>query len=284
MNLIYVKDVDKSLLFQGFTIKASLLDSFLGTFGRLEIGEMRQISVLLNGKVYSGIKVINQRFDRIKYPDHPELYQVRYDTQHEFILALRSAFPELFSFINEQIQIRKAIKKPEKPLPNIKIPDELRASLSFYSTDDPNVWEAVPVTQNDYKEAGKRLYESAIDEVSLESMLLTDPDATIVKEPHLVKVRKLDYNVCKNLKELYGYRCQVCGQLIMSPYGEKPIADAHHIAPFVKSLNNNYSNVMVLCPNHHRVVHTYNPVFHSKIKIFEYPNGYREGLFLNKHL
>ena len=30
MELIYVKDVDKSLSYQGFTIKTALLDSFLG--------------------------------------------------------------------------------------------------------------------------------------------------------------------------------------------------------------------------------------------------------------
>ena len=48
MELIYVKDVDKSLLYQGFTIKTALLDSFLGFFGKLAIGEVLQISILLN--------------------------------------------------------------------------------------------------------------------------------------------------------------------------------------------------------------------------------------------
>ncbi|UKI46177.1 MAG: hypothetical protein L6V92_12655 [Phocaeicola vulgatus] len=50
MELIYVKEVDKSLLYQGFTIRTALLNSFLGIFGKLDIGEMRQISILLNGK------------------------------------------------------------------------------------------------------------------------------------------------------------------------------------------------------------------------------------------
>ena len=81
MELIYVKEVDKSLLYQGFTIRTALLNSFLGIFGKLDIGEMRQISILLNGKIYSGIKVVNQNFDRNKYPNHPEMYQVRYDNK-----------------------------------------------------------------------------------------------------------------------------------------------------------------------------------------------------------
>lgn len=62
MELIYVKEVDKSLLYQGFTIRTALLNSFLGIFGKLDIGEMRQISILLNGKIYSGIKVRSFQF------------------------------------------------------------------------------------------------------------------------------------------------------------------------------------------------------------------------------
>ncbi len=46
MELIYVKEVDKSLLYQGFTIRTALLNSFLGIFGKLDIGEMRQIYAL----------------------------------------------------------------------------------------------------------------------------------------------------------------------------------------------------------------------------------------------
>lgn len=239
---------------------------------------------MLNGNLYPGIKVINQNFDRPKYPDHPELYQVRYDTQHDFIRALRETFPELYGFIKEQVQIRDAVKNQGGKLPNIKVPQPLRSSLSFYSTADPNIWEAIPITHYDFREARIQLSLVGTEDAGFENMLLMDNDATVVKEPHLVKIRKLDRNVCLNLKELYGYRCQVCGQLIMSPYGEKPVVDAHHIDPFVKSLNNNFSNVMILCPNHHRVVHTYNPIFHVKTKVFEYPNGYKERLVLNRHL
>lgn len=284
MELIYVKDVDKSLLYQGFTIKTALLDSFLGVFGKLSIGEMRQISILLNGNIYSGIKVINQNFDRKKYPDHSEMYQVRYDSVNNFLQALRSEFLDLYSFIEKQIQINKVMKKRGENTPNIKIPQELKSSLSFYTTDDPNVWEAVPITSYDYLEAKKSLSDFSITENNFEDLLLTDDDATLVKENHFVKVRKLDRNVCLNLKKLYNYRCQICGQLIFSHYGDKPVVDAHHIDFFTQSLNNNYDNVMILCPNHHRIVHVYRPLFKRQKKIFEYSNGYKEKLLLNFHL
>ncbi|WP_368328197.1 hypothetical protein [Phocaeicola vulgatus] len=152
------------------------------------------------------------------------------------------------------------------------------------TTDNPNVWEAVPITSSDYQETKKQLSELAITEKSFEDMLLTDNNATIVQENHFVKIRKLDRNVCLNLKKLYNFRCQICGQLISAPYGNKPVVDAHHIEFFTQSLNNNYNNVMILCPNHHRIVHTYRPLFKRQTKIFEYPNGYKEKVLLNLHL
>lgn len=284
MELIYVKDVDKSLLYQGFTIRTALLNPFINAFGKLKIGETRYISIILGGKVYSGIKVINQNFDREKYPDHPELYQIRYDNVRDLINALRIEFADLYTFINTEMCMRKELKKRGEPITRIRIPDSLRASLAFYSTNDPNVWEAVSVTSDEYKKLNNSMLDSSIDEVSFERMLLMDDEATIVEQNYITKVRKLDRNVCLNLKEIYCYRCQVCGELISAPYGDKPVVDAHHIDFFTRSLNNNFSNVMILCPNHHRIVHTYNPVFKRNLKVWIYPNGYKEGLKLNLHL
>lgn len=283
MELIYVKNVDKSVLYQGLTIKTALLESFLNVFGSLEIGMIRQISVLLNGKIYHGIKVINQNFDRNKYPNHPEMYQVRYDSCQDFLKALRLEFADLFHFITEQMRIKKTMEG-QGYTKYIKIPQELQASLAFYNTENPNVWEAVPVTATDIQKARQQIQATSMNEGTFENMLLMDTDATIIQEPHFVKIRKLDRNVCLNLKKLYHYRCQICGQQIFVPYGDKPVIEAHHIDYFTKSLNNNFSNVLVVCPNHHRIIHTYDPVFKSQSKVFEYPNGYKEKLALNVHL
>lgn len=137
---------------------------------------------------------------------------------------------------------------------------------------------------SDYQEAKKQMSKLAITENIFENMLLTDNDATIIQEPHLVKVRKLDRNVCSNLKKLYNYKCQICGHSISTPYGDKPVIYARHINFFTQSLSNNYSNVMILCPNHHRIVHVYRPLFNTQTKSFEYPNRYKEKILLNLHL
>lgn len=52
----------------------------------------------------------------------------------------------------------------------------------------------------------------------------------------------------------------------------------------MKSLNNNMNNIMIVCPNHHSIIHDVNPCFDKKGGIFIYKNGYKEGLQLNYHL
>ena len=65
---------------------------------------------------------------------------------------------------------------------------------------------------------------------------------------------------------------------------EKNMVEAHHIDYFVKSLNNDITNIMIVCPNHHSIIHDRNPLFNRKNRVYEYPNGYKEGLVLNDHL
>ena len=43
-------------------------------------------------------------------------------------------------------------------------------------------------------------------------------------------------------------------------------------------------NLLIVCPNHHRIIHAANPTFDRQQKIYIYPNGYAEGLKLNLHL
>ena len=82
---------------------------------------------------------------------------------------------------------------------------------------------------------------------------------------------------------MYGYRCQLCGQLIGEEFGSH-IAEAHHIDYFVKSLNNDESNQIIVCPNHHSIIHDTDPVFDRKRKMYRYRNGKEQHLVLNRHI
>lgn len=99
----------------------------------------------------------------------------------------------------------------------------------------------------------------------------------------MVKVRKLNRKIGENLKLLYGYRCQLCGRVIGDEYGLH-IAEAHHIEYFVNSLNNDANNQMIVCPNHHSIIHDANPTFDRKRMLYLFNNGVEERLVLNKHL
>ena len=53
------------------------------------------------------------------------------------------------------------------------------------------------------------------------------------------------------LKELYDYKCQICGVTIFDPDG-RPYAETHHITPRAEGGEDEISNMLVLCPNDHK--------------------------------
>ena len=112
---------------------------------------------------------------------------------------------------------------------------------------------------------------------------MTDANATIFNSERIVKLRKLNKKIGDNLKLLYDYRCQICGRQIGEEYGSH-IVEAHHIDYFVQSLNNDSQNQLIVCPNHHSIIHDANPVFDRKRLLYLYQNGKQEGLTLNQHL
>lgn len=77
--------------------------------------------------------------------------------------------------------------------------------------------------------------------------------------------------------------CQICGEDFGKRF-EIHIVEAHHIDPFVATMNNDAANQIIICPNHHRVIHKVEPVFNRSRFLFIYLNGIEEKLLLNKHL
>lgn len=61
-----------------------------------------------------------------------------------------------------------------------------------------------------------------------------------------------DTKISRNIKELYGYTCQLCGDTIKFSNGVK-YAESHHIKPLGNPHNGPdvKENVICLCPNHH---------------------------------
>ena len=85
------------------------------------------------------------------------------------------------------------------------------------------------------------------------------------------------------MKKLYQYRCQICGATATVMYGVD-VSEAHHIDFFTKSANNNPGNIIILCPDHHRIVHKAKAVFNFDMHQFEYENAKVDTLMYNLHL
>ena len=266
---IMQKKVDKSVLSQGFSIPAEFQNIFYKKIGFcLNHGESQTVPVSINGKSFE-VKVINQGFDQKKYSDHPDVLQVRYDSKSLFIEVLRSIFRKTWDAVS-QYSAKNGTVRGFK----VKSGEEY---LTLYAVDGSLFFVCLPSEE----------YQPGTLEIRMMSELTfeiaTDDNAYIESKVGIRKIRHVSRAIGNSLKELYSYRCQICGEYIGERYGSNLI-HAHHIDYFTKSLNNNPDNILILCPNHHGIIHDCNPVFDRKAKKYTYPNGYSEGLKLNKHI
>lgn len=99
-----------------------------------------------------------------------------------------------------------------------------------------------------------------------------DETAGFLNREGLIKIRKLNKQIIDNLKRVYKGECQLCGQNLGEQYG-KEIVQAHHIEYFSKSQNNNSTNIVILCPNCHALIHKCNPIYERATFSFKFDNG-----------
>lgn len=272
---IYKKEVDWSVLREGFSIPVSIQVIFkerLKTY--LKRGEKRDINVLLDKHTYR-VKLKNQAFNEQKYPGHTDLLQIRYSPQSPFAIKLREIFKTSLDYLQRE---RTNVKKI------IRVPQDRREYIVLYTTPFENTFFFEHITSSESIQIKQSI--SGINEEDFEfqsNYKKVDDSARIETKEQIIKVRRLDRAIGESLKLFYKYKCQICGESFSKKYNCL-IAESHHIDFFVSSLNNDACNILILCPNHHRVIHKTNPVFKKERYSFIYPNGYEEKLLLNKHL
>lgn len=272
------KTIDWSLLTNGMTIPVEfqpLVQSQPG--GIVALGENRQIKILIDNEVYDAtLNSVN--FDRNKYSNHKDLLQIRFTPKSPIALKLQSVFEGSFNYFQTERQKKENFHR------QIKLPAGINEYVVLYSTIMPNVFEMECYTAvlndsvtNDIKEMTELEYEAKSFEPK------TDSNASIVEKVSIQKYRHLDLSIANSLKKLYDYRCQITGEKIGDEYGGNVI-EAHHIEYFTKSLNNDSSNIIILSPNFHRIIHKNNPHFNREKLCFEFENGIVEKIRLDKHL
>lgn len=280
MNLegsyIYRKEVDWSLLHEGLTIPLRLQVAFKSLLDGYPLGVGRTVKLVLDGIPYSAM-LINQKFDREKYSRHADVVQIRFSSKTGLPTKLQQIFSNSYDYFKKE----RASSAQKKTF--IRLPDNRKEYFILYATSLADIFAVETITLSELAESNSllsRLVEEEFEEYG--DFSRRDESASLVVKPQLIKIRKLDRSIGEDLKALYQYKCQICGNDFGRPY-DRRIVEVHHIQPFVLSMNNDYDNLMVICPNHHSVVHKAQPQFDSVSLIFSYPNGFKERLVLNHH-
>lgn len=275
MNTFLLKrTIDLSLLTNGFQIPLEFHSLVYALYGEIPHGENKDITIQIGMESYKA-KIYNINFDQKKYPNHPDLLQIRYSPTSQIAKRLQSIFIEEYNYLLKERQLIG-------PRKQIKLPNEFSRSIVLYGTDLKDLF-LIDVEEGIDRDYLKNSIHQLTEEEFEVGYIHKDPTATIREINDLKHVRHLDRSIGDSLKKLYDYRCQMTGVSIGKEYGATCV-EAHHIIPFTQSFNNDTSNIIILSPNYHRIIHRANPIFNVKELAFEFPNGLIEKVKLDKHL
>ncbi|WP_321993973.1 HNH endonuclease signature motif containing protein [Clostridium butyricum] len=118
--------------------------------------------------------------------------------------------------------------------------------------------------------------ESSINKMSDEQFIKyiksLDSSASLETVKKCVKIRKYNKKLIDDMKKRANNTCQVCGCTCGNEHGVS-IAEAHHINKFSLTQNNKPENILILCPNHHRLIHKSKAVIDIDAGIVTYGDG-----------
>ena len=275
---LYQKLIDRSTLRQGFQIPVEfhhLLKAM--SSGMPKHGETRNVKVVIDGVGYDA-QLKNQGFDRNKYDGHADVIQIRYSEGSALVKRLREVFCSTWNYVESIKNLPENINRKF----TIRIPEEHQEFLALSTIDSPNVFVADCITTAVKTEVKTEVCSmSELDFETFEPR--EDKSAGIIQITRLQKVRQLDRSIGDSLKLLYDYRCQMTGEKVGDEYNAL-VVEAHHIIPFTESMNNDTSNIIILSPSYHRIIHKAKPVFDRPSLSIHFPNGLVEKVKIDKHL
>ena len=262
-NFIMQKRVDWSLLNQGMTIPVSVC-ALLKSWNKdiLNHGHKMGIKVVIDGQSYDA-ELINQNFEKEKWSTHKDVIQIRYGVKSPLAEKLRQVFCRSYDYLYN----RKLILGKSKR--SIPLPENLQEYIRLYLVDSLNLMRTIP----------EEIYEVSDDD----KFVMADKSASIIEKQLLVKYRKMDRSIIRMLKKYYDYKDEISGEKIGSEFGDS-VVEAHHIEYFTDSQNNDSTNIIIISPNYHRIIHKNNPRFNRKEFQFEFMNGEILKLKLYDHL
>lgn len=279
-GFILQKTVDWSLLNDGMTIPVSVCSLFNAwDESILTHGQSKDIRIMIDGEFYDA-KLKNQNFVQSNWAGHKDVIQIRYSRQSPLAVKLRAVFQESYAYLFAQKQV---LGKSKRQIP---LPDDLQEYIRLYLTSSPDVLCMECCSSSDYQQLAHTLNafpEEVYEQSDDDQFFMADKTASIEEKQRLVKYRRIDRSIILTLKRFYDYRDEISGEKIGDEYGDS-IVEAHHIDYFTRSQNNDSTNIIIISPNYHRIIHKNNPMFNRKKFQFEFPNGKVLRLKLYEHL
>jgi len=106
---------------------------------------------------------------------------------------------------------------------------------------------------------------------------------SVERRSELINSYSRNRKFAEKLIELYLGRCQVC---LFDSRGVYSVdtAEAHHIIYRSRGGLDEIENLVLVCPNHHTLIHRTDAVFDYKKLSFQFSNGRIEPLCLNYHI
>jgi len=279
-GFILQKEVNWSLLNEGLAIPISVCSRFSEWDASiLQHGTCKQVKILIDNEFYDA-KLINQNFDKRKYPNHRDIIQIRYTPNSLIAAKLRSVFQESYAHLYEQRQLEENRHR------QLVLPSDINEYVRLYLTPSADVLCMECCTNVEYQQVANRLNavpEEIYEQSDDDKFFMADKYASIEEKRQLVKYRKIDRSIILTLKKFYDYRDEISGEKIGNEYGDSVI-EAHHIDYFTRSQNNDSTNIIIISPNYHRIIHKNNPRFNRRKFQYEFENGEVLRLKLYEHL
>ena len=279
-GFILQKTVDWSLLNDGMTIPVSVCSLFKAwDESILTHGQNKDIKILIDNELYDA-KLKNQNFEQDNWIGHKDVIQIRYGKNSPLANKLRTVFQKSYSYL---YAIKQEIGKSKR---QIFLPNDQIEYIRLYFTSSPDVLCMECYSHSDYQKLAQTLStipEEVYEQADDENFFMADKSASIEEKERLVKYRRIDRSIILTLKKFYNYCDEISGEKIGDEYGDS-VVEAHHIDYFTRSQNNDSTNIIIISPNYHRIIHKNNPHFNRNKYQFEFDNGVILPLKLYDHL
>lgn len=234
------------------------------------------------------------------FSEHEEfaMEQLGFDTQVDCFDFLSVAFPprpassfrrlrDEFDALTSSRRVGQHLREPAsrvkrafdslKDVPRAKLLEYVLEQIDSSSVVSPRLNLSFAPEEAEKEE----FFEREIDEMAN----MKDDSASFYYRTKGRKIRKYNVGILRKLKEEYQGQCQLCGAKPFAGSGSNAdITECHHIDYFAASQNNDAENIIILCPNHHRLLHKESAVFEREQGRFVLSNGQMLPIKLDMHL